>query len=259
MADYDIKGKTFIVTGASRGIGSAVAKVLLEAGANVVGCSSSGPGEMKSLTAEFGDDRILPLTIDLSKSGAAFDLWEKALAFKGDIHGIVNNAGIAPQTPHDAPTDQWLADWARVMQVNVQAVADLCRAAIAHFEAARASDASATGRIVTVASRAAFRGDQPDSMHYAASKGALVALMRSIARGFAGKGIYGFTIAPGWVDTDMAEVTKLPGNEHMLKEIPMGATVPPAEIAHMIAFLLSGRVDHATGTTVDINGASYVR
>lgn len=259
MTDYNLEGETYIVTGASRGIGTAVANVLLDAGANVIGCASSGPGQMTGLWAEFGDERFLPLTIDLSKPGAAFELWDQALAFKGEIHGIVNNAGIAPQTPHDAPNDQWLDDWAKVMQVNVQAVADLCKAAINHFEAKRADDSEHTGRIVTVASRAAFRGDQPDSMHYAASKGALVALMRSIARGFAGSGIYGFIIAPGWVDTDMAAVTKLPGNEHMLKEIPMGATVPPKEIAHMIAFLLSGRVDHATGTTIDMNGASYVR
>lgn len=256
---FTLEGETYLVTGASRGIGNAVVKVLLDLGANVVGGYASAPGQLKELSGEFGDERLLPLQIDLAESGAGFRLWDAAMAFKGGISGLVNNAGVAPSTAYDAPEDVWQADWAKTMQVNVQAVADLCRAAILHFEAERTKDDAFTGRIVTVASRAAFRGDQPDSLHYAASKGALVALMRSIARGFAGQGVYAFTVAPGWVDTDMAEVVHQPGNEWMLKEIPTGALVPPAEIANMIAFLLSGLVDHATGTNVDINGASYVR
>ena len=113
--------------------------------------------------------------------------------------------------------------------------------------------------IVTVASRAAFRGDVPEGLHYAASKGGLVAMMRSIARAFAKDGIFGFIIAPGWVKTDMASLIYEPGNEYKLKEIPIGDAAPPEEVANMIAFLLSGKVDHATGATFDINGASYVR
>ncbi|MEX0299442.1 MAG: SDR family NAD(P)-dependent oxidoreductase, partial [Kordiimonas sp.] len=111
----------------------------------------------------------------------------------------------------------------------------------------------------TVASRAAFRGDSSDMMHYAASKGAVVAMMRTIARAFARDGIYAYLIAPGWVKTDMASVAYEPGNEHMLQEVPMGDAAPPEEIGNMIAFLLSGLVNHATGATFDINGASYVR
>lgn len=256
---FTLEGETYLVTGASRGIGNAIANVLLDLGANVVGGYASAPGQLKGLQAEFGDERLLPVQVDLSEPGAGFRLWEAAMAFKGGIDGLVNNAGIAPSTAYNAAEDVWQADWAKTMQVNVQAVADLCRSAILHFEAERAKDEASTGRIVTVASRAAFRGDQPDSLHYAASKGALIALMRSIARGFAGQGIYAFTVAPGWVDTDMADIARQPGNEFMLKEIPMGAMVPPAEIANMVAFLMSGLVDHATGTNVDINGASYVR
>ncbi|HUD96318.1 MAG TPA: SDR family oxidoreductase, partial [Woeseiaceae bacterium] len=115
------------------------------------------------------------------------------------------------------------------------------------------------GRIVNVASRAAFRGDSADYLHYAASKGAVVALMRSIARAWAKDRVLAFTIAPGWVKTDMASLIYEPGNEAALAEIPLGDAAPPEEIANMIAFLLSGKVDHATGATFDINGASYVR
>lgn len=252
-------GETFLVTGASRGIGAATAEILLKAGANVVGGYTSAPGSLAALTGEYGADRLLPVQMDLCEPGAGFRLWDAAFGFKGALHGLVNNAGIAPSTPYDSANDVWQADWARTMQVNVQAVADLCKAAIEHFETQRSNDPAHTGRIVTIASRAAFRGDQPDSLHYAASKGALIALMRSIARGFAGKGIYAFTVAPGWVATDMAEVVHEPGNEWMLAEIPTGALVPPEQIGNMVAMMLSGLIDHATGTNVDINGASYVR
>jgi len=248
------KGETILVTGASRGIGAATAHILLKAGANVVGSYAHAPGALETLQAEFGENRLHMVQANLLEKGAGFRLLEATLAFCGTISGIVNNAGIMPSTPLDTNEDQWHSDWADVMAVNVQAVADICKAAITHFE-----EHETKGRIVTVASRAAFRGDSPDMMHYAASKGALVAMMRTIARGFAGKGIYAYLIAPGWVKTDMAAVAYEPGNEHMLKEIPMGEAAPPEEIGNMIAFLLSGLIDHATGATFDINGASYLR
>lgn len=244
---------TFILTGASRGIGAATARVLLSAGANVVGTYASAPGELAVLEEEYGTDRLYSVQSDLGETGAAFRLFDSALQFKGRIDGIINNAGIMPSTPHTVDEETWLKDWAQVMTVNVQAVADLSKAALNHFEA------KGGGKIITVASRAAFRGDTSDMMHYAASKGALVAMMRSIARAFARDGIYAYLIAPGWVKTDMAAVAYEPGNEHMLQEIPMGDAVPPEEIGNMIAFLLSGLVNHATGATFDINGASYVR
>lgn len=252
MIKFD--GETFLVTGASRGIGAATARILLAAGANVVGTYAHSVSQLETLLHDFGPDRVLPVKCDLAEKGAGFRLFDEALAFKGEIDGIINNAGIMPSTPHTVSEEQWLDDWAQVMAVNVQAVADLSKAAINHFEAL-----DKKGRIVTIASRAAFRGDSTDMMHYAASKGALVSMMRTIARGFAGQGIYTYLIAPGWVKTDMASVAYEPGNEHMLREIPMGDAAPPEEIGNMVAFLLSGLVDHATGATFDINGASYVR
>ncbi len=253
------QGETILVTGASRGIGAATTAVLLAAGANVVGSYAHAPGTLVSQQEEYGEDRLKIIQSDLGGKGAGFRLFEASLGFKGRIDGLVNNAGIMPSTPHTVGEDQWLEDWASVMAVNVQAVADLSKAALNHFESHARSQKTAKGRIVTIASRAAFRGDSPDMMHYAASKGALVAMMRTIARGFAQDGIYAYLIAPGWVKTDMASVAYEPGNEHMLKEIPIGDAAPPEEIGNMVAFLLSGLADHATGATFDINGASYVR
>lgn len=245
---------TFLITGASRGIGAATTNILLSAGANVIGSYANAPGALIGLQQKFGDDKLMILQSNLAEKAAAFRLFEQALTFKGKIDGIINNAGIMPSTPHTSDEDVWQSDWSEVMQVNVQAVADLSKAAINHFEAREDK-----GRIVTVASRAAFRGDSSDMMHYAASKGALVAMMRTIARAFARDGIYAYLIAPGWVKTDMASIAYEPGNEHMLQEVPMGDAAPPEEIGNMIAFLLSGLVNHATGATFDINGASYVR
>ncbi|MGH8193248.1 MAG: SDR family NAD(P)-dependent oxidoreductase [Woeseiaceae bacterium] len=248
-----LKGQTLLITGASRGIGAATAKIALDAGAVVVGSYHQSAGSLDELATAYGDERVHKVQCDLSGKGAGVTLWRDALRNAGVIHGLVNNAGIAPATRLDDDDDVWHRDWQRVLAVNTQAVADLCREAIHHFKAREG------GRIVTVASRAAFRGDTVDYLHYAASKGAVVSLMRSIARAYASDSIFAFLIAPGWVETDMASIIHEPGNETALAEIPMGVAAPPEQVGYMAVFLLSGLIDHATGGTFDINGASYVR
>jgi NAD(P)-dependent dehydrogenase (short-subunit alcohol dehydrogenase family) len=245
--------QTILITGASRGIGAATAKIALEAGASVIGSYNRSPGALEQLASDFGTGRVHAIQADLAQAGVAAALWADALQQGGKIDGLVNNAGIAPATKLEGDNDRWQRDWAQVLAVNTQAVADLCRAAILYFKP------RGGGRIVTVASRAAFRGDTVDYLHYAASKGAVVSLMRSIARGYAADRILAFVIAPGWVATDMASIIYEPGNERALEEIPMGEAAPPEEVGNMIVFLLSGKVDHSTGATFDINGASYVR
>jgi NAD(P)-dependent dehydrogenase (short-subunit alcohol dehydrogenase family) len=249
-----LEGQTILITGASRGIGAATATVALDAGASIIGSFRTGAGILDKLLAQYGPARVHSVKADLAQPGAGRALWRQALdQADGVIHGLVNNAGIAPATSLDADDDTWQRDWSDVLAVNTRAVADLCRDAVLYF------GQRGGGRIVTVASRAAFRGDTADYLHYAASKGAVVALMRSIARAWAKDRVLAFTVAPGWVKTDMASLIYEPGNEAALAEIPMGDAAPPEEIANMIAFLLSGNVDHATGATFDINGASYVR
>ena len=140
------------------------------------------------------------------------------------------------------------------MAVNLTAAAVLCRAAVAHFRE------RGEGRIVNIASRAAFRGDQPDYLAYAASKAGLVALTRSIARAFGRDGITAFVVAPGFTRTEMAQdFIDQYGPEIALRDNALGRFTEPEDVAPTVVFLASGLADHATGTTVDINAASYVR
>ncbi|AZI44316.1 SDR family oxidoreductase [Deinococcus psychrotolerans] len=96
-------------------------------------------------------------------------------------------------------------------------------------------------------------------MHYAASKGAVITLTKSIARGFAGQGVLAYSVAPGWVKTEMAEAYLAEHAEELRRELPMGQAAPPEDVANTVVFLASGMVPHMTGTTLDINGTSYVR
>ncbi|GER00001.1 NAD-dependent epimerase [Iodidimonas gelatinilytica] len=257
------EGKNFLVTGASKGIGAATAHVLLKAGANVALHWHNDEAQAAILAETFGPDRTHLFRADLGDQQAVRGLfvdavkWAQSLHGAGRLDGIVNNAATMPYSgPEDARAD-WDADWDQVWRVNVRAVADLCREAVLHFrESGPDGNRPAGGMIVNIASRAAFRGDMPDAMHYAASKGAVVALTRSLAKGYAQDGIRAYCVAPGWVRTDRV-ASRIDESPTALAEIPMGAAAPPEEVGNLVAFLLSGLAHHATGATIDINGASY--
>ncbi|MEM6325801.1 MAG: SDR family oxidoreductase, partial [Bacteroidota bacterium] len=161
------------------------------------------------------------------------------------------------------PLDDWLAAWDRTMAVNLTSLAVLAREAVTHWserhtEASRAPG-EIVGRLVTVSSRAAFRGDDPAYLAYAASKGGVVALTKSIARGWGRRGVAAFGVAPGFTATDMAADALAADRAGLEAQTSIGAIAEAEEVAPTVVFLASGLADHATGTTVDINGASYVR
>ncbi|MHA1543574.1 MAG: SDR family NAD(P)-dependent oxidoreductase [Alphaproteobacteria bacterium] len=246
------KDKVYLVTGSTRGIGAAIARRLLEDGASVIIHYNSSIGIRDALIKEFGETRVLAIKANLENDSEVDGLWKSAIDWKGHLDGIVNNAAIISSVEPEADLAEWRQEWRRTMQVNSQAMADLCRYAILAFKKAGG------GTIVNVSSRAAFRGDLTNSMHYAASKGAVLALTRSIAKGYAKDNIQAYIIAPGWVATERVMPTlKKPGNEFMIAEIPTGEPAPPEELGNIVAFLLSGQAKHATGATFDINGASY--
>jgi 3-oxoacyl-[acyl-carrier protein] reductase len=247
----DLHGKTILVTGASRGIGAATALALDTAGARVVMTYGRSVIQAEEVAGRCTNDPVL-LQADLAQPGAASALFDDAVNAVGTIDVVVNNAGIAPEANVGVDDDTWAEVWQSTMQVNLFSLADICRKAITHFVP------QGGGTLINIASRAAIRGDEPNMMHYAASKGAVVALTRSIARGYGNEGIIAHTVNPGWVSTDMA-VDFFAANPDAPDGFPLGEAVPPEEVANTIAFLASGLARHLTGSTIEINGATHVR
>ena len=231
-----------LITGASRGIGAAALSLLLKTGHQAVGHSTRGGGGL--------------IAGDLTDPAGPRRIFEEAVErLGGRVDVLVNNAGIFEDISHEASDDDWHAAWSRTMTVNLQAPADLCRLAIQHFQ-----QRGGGGRIVNVSSRAAWRGDSPQHWHYAASKGAMASMTKSIARGFAHEGIYIYAVAPGFVHTEMTdEFLQSDAARPVLADIPLGRVAGSDEIAETIRWLAIDAPPAATGTTIDANGASYGR
>ena len=250
----DLRGKVVLVTGASRGIGAAIARAAAAVGGEVVIHYGQSADAARAVADAIGRDRCLLVQADFESDAAVTGLWRDAVAWKGRIDVLINNAGIYLPAGVDDDFETWNRVWRRDLQVNLIAAAHLCRQAVVHFRE------QGGGIIINMASRAAFRGDTPEYMHYAASKGGLVSLTRSIARGFAGDNVFAYALAPGFVRTDMvADFIRAHGEAAASADIPLGELVPPEEVAEIAVFLASGKARHATGTTIDINGASYMR
>jgi len=229
-----------LVTGASRGIGKVIIESLDREDVSVVGQSTAG------------GDGLIPS--DFTRDGAAPLLWDQALdRLDGRIDVLINNAGLFQPNPIAA--DDWLESWNRTMTINLTASAELCRLAVLHFR-----QRGETGRIVNIASRAAYRGDGPDHWHYAASKGGMVAMTKSIARAYASEEILAFAICPGFTMTGMAEdYLASRGGDKLLADIPLGRVAQPEEIASMARYCALDAPPSMTGAVLDANGASFVR
>jgi len=232
-----------LLTGASRGIGEATLASLQSAGHRVVGQSTAGSDSL--LAADFTDP------------DAPRRLWERAFErLAGRIDCVINNAGIFEGVADNTGDEEWHSAWNRTLTVNLQASADLSRHAIAHFR----SSETPGGRIVNVASRAAYRGDSPMHWHYAASKAGMIAMTKTIARGYAHENIYAFAVCPGFTATGMVEeYIASRGGEKLLADIPLGRPASTDEVAETIRWLATEAPPSATGAVIDVNGASYVR
>ena len=232
-----------LLTGASRGIGESSFASLIAAGHRVVGQSTAGSD--------------LLIAADFTDPDAPRRLWSQAFErLDGRIDVLINNAGIFEGIADNAGDEEWHAAWARTLTVNLQASADLCRHAIAHFR----SSETLGGRIVNIASRAAYRGDSPMHWHYAASKAGIISMTKSIARGYASEQIYAFAVCPGFTATGMVEeYIASRGGEKLLADIPLGRPADPQEVAETIRWLATEAPPSATGAVIDVNGASFVR
>lgn len=234
---------SILLTGSSRGIGAA-AKAALEArGAKVVG-QATRSSSVDTVPADF------------TQPGAPQELWLAALARAGgEVDVLVNNAGLFDPNPIERSDIEWLDAWEDTMRINLTAAAQLSRFAVKHWQ-----QRGVPGRIVHVASRAGHRGDSPAHWHYAASKGGMLAMHKTIARQYAADGILSFAITPGFTDTAMAgDYLDSRGGPGLLADIPLGRVAEPEEIAAIIAFCAFDAPASMTGATLDANGASYVR
>ncbi|NIF21615.1 SDR family NAD(P)-dependent oxidoreductase [Candidatus Pantoea multigeneris] len=247
-----LSGKTVLVTGATKGIGSEIVKALHAEGANVIGHFGRDNASAEQMLARY-PERLDMIQADLARADGAATLWRHALEVANNIDVLVNNAGIYVASPLNRD-EAWQQGWQANLQVNLQAPADLCRFAIEHYTE------RGGGIIINMASRSSHRGDGPEHLAYGAAKGGLLALTKGIARGYGDRNVLAYALAPGWVRTAMAEdhIASV-GEAAVTANLPLREVTPPSDVAAMVSFLASGRCRHATGSTIDITGADYVR
>jgi NAD(P)-dependent dehydrogenase (short-subunit alcohol dehydrogenase family) len=251
-----LTGRTILLTGASRGIGAATARVLGARGCALVAhYGSHREGADEAVAAIPAADRLL-LQADLSTPGSSRSLWREAVAWRGRVDVVVVNAATMPVTPFDGAAEDWDEGWRQALQVNVLEPASLIREAVGHFVE------QGSGTVITLSSWAAQRGSAiPNLAAYAASKAALANLTQTVARNYAASGILAYVVAPGIVRTRLSEASAAArgGVDAVNAALAIGEMVPPEEVAELIAFLAAGTCRHLTGATIDLNGASNIR
>ncbi|MHB1869280.1 MAG: SDR family NAD(P)-dependent oxidoreductase [Steroidobacteraceae bacterium] len=248
----DLTNTCVLITGASRGIGAAIARTMGAAGARIAVHYRHHRAAAETVAEQAGHGAEI-FQADLSSPDECADLWSAVVARFGQVNTLVNNAGVAISSAPDSDIEPWVRQWDTTLATNLRAPGILCKLAVAHF-----ADRGG-GRIINITSRAAFRGDQPHYLAYAASKAGLVALTRSIARGYGKAGILAFNVAPGFTRTEMAaEFIDQYGEDYATADIALRRLTEPEDIAPIVTFLASGLADHATGSTIDVNAASYV-
>ncbi len=254
----DADRNAVLVTGGSRGIGAAIVRALHATGAQLTFTYVRDERSARALANDLGD-RVTFERCDVGDAASLPGLVERCVARYGRIDALVNNAAIFAENAFDGDDyDAWRAGWENTFAVNVFGAANLAYLAMRAMRSNPPDARGTRGRIVNVASRAAHRGETTFA-DYGASKAALVNFGKSIARGCASDGIVAFSIAPGFIETDMARAALDADGETIRAEIPSGRVGSPEDVAAIVAFLASGAADYATGTTVDVNGASYVR
>lgn len=255
-----LSGKTVVVTGASKGIGAAIAAAMVKGGARLIAHYGSDRAGAEAAVTGASKGQATLIQADFSDIRAVDGFWDAARKAAPDnrIDVLVNNAGIMRQSGGIFdPAEDWDRVWAEAMAVNVYAPARLLRHAVADWVGA-----DQPGAIIGIGSWAASRGTaNPGAIAYAASKAAIVAATKTVARNFADKGILAYVISPGVVRTQMSvdSAAMVGGEDAVTATLPMAEWVPPSDIGELAAFLAEGRARHLTGATIDVNGAAYIR
>lgn len=255
LNQHALTGRTVMLTGASRGIGAEIARVLAECNANVIAQYRSHQAGADSAVGSLSEEQRLLLQADLSTAGGARRLWSDAVAWRDNIDVLVVNAAVLSDTPIDGPDDEWDAGWQEALQVNVIGAGALMREAVRHFVA------RGSGTIIVLSSWAGQQGSRiPDLSAYAASKAAIRNLAQTFARNFARQGLRVYVIAPGVVSAGMSlEGQSEDQQAAVAAGLAMGRATDAEEIAQLIAFLATDACPTLSGATLDLNGASYIR
>lgn len=246
--------KNVLVTGASRGIGRAIAQQFAQRGARVLVHYHQNKTAAEETAASLPGSGHLIVQADMKDAAGLAEMVTTAVAQVGRIHILVNNAGIFEDHPlADVSYDAWQASWQRVMDTNLMGVANLTYCVARHMIAAGG------GRIVNVSSRGAFRGE-PLGPAYGASKAGLNAMSQSLAKYLAPHNVFVGVVAPGFVATDMA-APHLQGaqGDAIRRQSPLNRVATPDEVAYGVLFLASDGAEFMTGAILDVNGASYLR
>jgi 3-oxoacyl-[acyl-carrier protein] reductase len=252
MMTLDLEGKAALVTGGSRGIGAACCRLLAQAGCDVAINYRTRAEAALKLEKEIRATgrRAVAVGADVADSMQVGSMVSQAVSELGRLDILVSNAGIWTEGRIGSMSD---ADWHRMMAVNLGGAFHLCRAALPHLAE------SGEGAIVMVASTAGQRGEAAHS-HYAASKGGLIALMRSLAVELAPEGIRVNAVAPGWIRTDMTEPFLRPDTiaESLKEPIPRGRPGEAEDVAGPVVFLCSPLARHITGAVLNVNGGAVL-
>lgn len=254
MSD-DFRDRVVLVTGGSRGIGRAVARAFADREATVVVQFRADRAAASETVASLaGPGGHLAVAADLADPEQVRALVGRVTDELGRVDVLVNNAGIYREHPILATTyEEWGRIWRETIETNLIGPANLLHAVVPSMVAAGG------GRIVNVSSRGAFRGE-PDHPAYGASKAGLNSLGQSMARALGRHGIYVTTVAPGFVDTDMAApFLHGPGGDSIRAQSPLNRAATAEEVARVVVFLASPGAEYLTGAIVDVNGASYLR
>lgn len=247
-------GKVVLVTGASRGIGRAAARLFAASGNRVAVHYRQGADAAAETLASLEGDGHCTVAADVSDPQAVATLVDEVTERMGALDVVVNNAGIGEHhIVEEVEYTQWQSAWQRILATNLLGPANLS------FCAAKFMMENGGGRIVNVSSRGAFRGE-PKQPAYGASKAGLNAMGQSLAQALAPHGVFVYTVAPGFVETDLAAARLAgPDGDDIRSQSPLNRVAQPEEVARTILFLGTEAPDFLTGCIVDVNGASYLR
>ena len=241
--------KVAIVTGAARGIGAAVAQELAGKGQIVIITDISANGEKTAQEMHAAGLQVYFEQLNVADALNVKAAIEKVAAEFGHIDILVNNAGIRPTQPFSQMS---LADWQKVLQVNLEGVFNLCSAVLPGMQD------NGWGRIVNLSSLAAQQGSTGGHSHYAASKAGVIGLTKSLAREYARFGITVNAVSPGWIDTQGWEGALDGKREEFAAKVPVGRLGTPEDVAYCINFLASDEASYLTGINLPINGGLYI-